>query len=331
MSQALAFNRADIQPQTLEQALKIIENLRKQNVAVLGDGEVFVKRTPTGQIKSVKALVCLEEANGELAVISGKAMTTAKGFYHANQITGLSIITPQNLTLPDGNVVVNPYPIIDPDSGTISKIWVKKLCVGYGPTGNLVVTSATLLYDIKMYLIQDLMKKVAYNKNLGRVCMEQMLTEEDKSQGVFFKMEGPLGIWVNLSQPDILKAFDTFINKKNFAERNAQTICERVAMQKHPALAHIAYVNADGPDKKRRAIVPVVGFVNDLTQKQLEEIAEQAEKGEEVIEVAGQKAEVISVQGEATHEDMVVDTDDEEKLASVDTPVDTPNEQIGLF
>ncbi len=304
-------------PQTMDEAIKIIEGLKKQNVAVLGNGEVFVRRTPQGQVRSVKALVALEEANGELAIISNKAMTTAKGFYHANQITGLSIITPQNLTLPDGKVVINPYPVIDPESSTISKIWVKKLCLGYSPTGNLVITSATLLYDIKMYLIQDLMKKVTYNRGCGRMCMEQMLTPEEKDKGIFFKVEGPLGLWVDINQPDVLKAFDTFINKKNFAERNAQTICERVAMQKHPALAHIAYVNAEGPDKKRRAVVTLVGFVNDFSQRQLEEIAEQAERGEE-IKINGQKTEVevINIQGEATHEDMVVEVDDEEKLIS---------------
>jgi hypothetical protein len=291
---------------------KQIELLKKQSISFLGDGQVFVKRTTEGLVRAVKAPVVLEEKNGELAVISGKTMVTAKGFYHANQIAGLSIITPEKLTLPDGQVVVNPYPIIDPESGTIRKIWVKKLAIGNSPTGVLVVTSATLLYDINMYFIQDLIKKVTYNAGSGRVCMESGLTDDERRKGIFYKIDGNMGVWADMSNKEILKAIDTFVNKKQFAERNAQTIAERVALQKHPAMAHIAYVSAAGPDKAHRAQVTIFGFVPDFSQKQLMDIADQAERGEEIV-VNGSKAEVIETVGVASEEDMVVEADDEEQ------------------
>jgi hypothetical protein len=294
-----------------------LEAVKKHNVAVLGDGEVFIKRTQGGVIRSVKGAPTLREANGEFAVIQGKAMTTSKGFNSLNQIAGLSIITPQNLTLPDGQTVVNPYPVIDHESGTITKVWVKKIAIGYSPIGNLVITSATLLYDIRMYFIQDVMKKVQYNAGSGRVCLEQMLTDEEKQKGIFLKIDGGLGVWADFSHKEILKALDTFINKKQFAERNAQSICERLVMSKHPALAHAAYVEPKGADKQKLARVPVVGYVHEFTKDQLMDIAEQAENGEE-IEVDGKKAEIIETLVEATEEDMVVDIDDEEKIQSSD-------------
>jgi hypothetical protein len=291
---------------------KQLELLKKNSISYLGDGEVFVRRTEHGQVRSVKAPVVLEEKNGELAHIQGKTMVTAKGFYHANKIVGLSIITPEKLTLPDGQVVVNPFPIIDTESGTIRKIWVKKLAIGYSPTGVMVVTSATLLYDMNMYFIQDLIKKVQFNAGAGRICMENMITDDERKTGMFYKIDGILGVWANFSHKEIIKCIDTLVNKKQFAERNAQTIAERVALQKHPAMAHIAYVNAIGDDKAHRAQVTMVGFVPDFSQKQLLDIAAQAERGEELV-IDGAKAEVIETTGVASLDDMTVDADDEEK------------------
>ncbi|WP_217364867.1 hypothetical protein [Brevibacillus sp. HD1.4A] len=283
---------------------------REQNVAVLGDGQVFVKRTEDGLLKCVKGRVDFAESKGELAVVSGKAMVTAKGYYKANQLAGISIITPEKLTLPDGGIVVNPYPIIDAESGTISKVWVKKLAIGYSPTGNLVITSATLLYDVNMYFIQDLIKKVKKNAEMGRVCLEAGVTEEEKKKGGFYKIEGQFGIWVDYNQKDTFTAIETFIQKKLFAERNAQSICERLVLSKHPALA-FSFLEVEGPENKRKASVPVIGFVNDFTRKQLMDMAAQAERGEEVT-VNGRAVEVIETTATATAEDIATEDDHDE-------------------
>jgi len=296
---------------------KELEALKMQSVAVLGDSEVFVKRVKNGEIRVVKGVATLEEKNSELAEIQGKVMTTSKGFNKANQIAGLSIITPEKLTLPDGNVVVNPYPITDRESGSITKVWTKKMAIGYSPTGNLVITSATLLYDVKMYFVQDVLKKVKYNRGAGRVCTEAMLTDKEKANGIFLKIDDLLGVWADFSHAEILKALETFVQKKLFAERNAQSICERLVFGRHPALSHITYVNTVGPEKARMAKVPVVGYVHDFDREEMLDMAVQAEKGQEV-KVRGQKAEIMETMVTATDEDMTVEVDDEERAASVD-------------
>lgn len=297
---------------TVDSLQKELEAVKRHNIAVLGDGEVFVRKIGNGIIKSVKGAVTLRETNGELAVISNKVMTTAKGFYSANQISSLSIITPNTLQLPSGETVVNPYPIIDEESSTVRKFWVKKSAIGFGPTGNLVMTSATLLYDINMYFIQDLLKKVTYNQGAGKVCFYESLTEDEKKKGIFYKFDGPLGIWADVSHKEILKAIDTFINKKQFAERNAQTICERLVMAKHPALAHMAYVDAVGPEKGKQAKVSVIGYLTDMDQSQLLDLAQKAEKGEE-IKIDGKEVEIMETTYEATYEDINIEKDEEEE------------------
>jgi hypothetical protein len=167
-----------------------------------------------------------------------------------------------------------------------------------------------------MYFIQDLIKKVQFNAGAGRICMESMLTDDERKKGMFYKIDGVMGVWADFSHKEIIKCIDTLVNKKQFAERNAQTIAERVALQKHPAMAHIAYVDAVGNDKAHKAQVTMVGFVPDFSQNQLLDIAAQAERGEEIV-INGKKAEIIETTGVASLDDMHVDADDEEKQNQV--------------
>ncbi|MTV47734.1 hypothetical protein GJ688_01895 [Heliobacillus mobilis] len=314
------------QMQDFQLLQKQLEAVKKQNIAVLGDGQVFVKRTANGMIRSVKGSVTLSEQSGDIAYIYPKTMTTSKGFNKANQIAGLSIITPEKLQLPNGDIVVNPFPMVEPRSGSIGKVWVKKMAIGYSPTGVLVVTSATLLYDVRMYFVQDVLKKVGKVAAAGTLTMEFGLNiVKETEYGIFVDSGDPkrpqafiriddsgLGILIELSHPDIIKAVETYVQKKLFAERNAQSIAERLVMSKHPALSNIAYVEATGPDKAKVAKVPVVGFVHDFNQDQLLDIAKQAEQGGEIV-VNGQKAQVIDAGViEASAEEMMAERDDEE-------------------
>ena len=284
---------------------------QSQEIALLGDGAVFVKRTASGLVKAVKAQIKLEEKKGHLAEIQGKVMVTGAGYNEMNKVAGVSVITPEKLTLPDGSVVVNPYPIVDPVSGSISKVWVKKMAIGLSPIGNLVITTSTLLYDIQMYFIQDLMKKIKKNSIAGRLCMESMLTDQDRLKGMFCRIEGEMGIWADINNIDTMTCIETFIQNKLFAERKAQTIAERNAMKKHPALATTLVVPT-GPEKARTAVVNVVGFSHDFSQQELLDIAQKASDGEPIT-VNNKKVEVVDISSsELTEEDLATSTDEEE-------------------
>ncbi|WP_155394965.1 hypothetical protein [Clostridium sporogenes] len=286
---------------------------KNKDVVKLGDGEVFIKRTAAGAIKAIKARLVLREREGHIAVIQGKSMITAAGYNEMNKIAGVSIVTPEKLTLPSGDVVVNPFPIIDKESGTIDKVWVKKIGIGFSPIGNLVMTSSTLLYDIRMYFIQDLNKKVQTNKSAGRMCMEAMLTDEEKRKGMFLPIQGKMGIWVDLENKDVLKCMDTYIQNKLFAERKAQTIAERNVLKKHPALSQV-YVEATGPQYNHIGAVSVVGYTHDLNRDDLQNLASMAERGEDLTEYKGVKVDVIdaNVIDEVGEEDLYTARDEEE-------------------
>lgn len=306
------------------------ENTAKNSVVKLGDGDVFIRRTSTGAIKAVKGRLKLEEKKGEISFIQNKAMITAAGYNKMNTVAGVSIITPDKLTLPDGNVVVNPFPIIDKESGTIDKVWVKKTAIGFSPMGNLVMTSSTLLYDIKMYFIQDLNKKIQKNKNSGRMCMEPMLTEDEKKNGMFLKIQGLMGIWANLNDADVLKCMDTYIQNKLFAERKAQTIAERNCLKKHPALAQV-YVDTTGGEYNHSGYVDVIGYNHDLTKEDLLKLAQMAEKGENIDQYKGMKVDIIDANtiDEVTDEDVNAARDEEETTNELtEGPVQIPMQDV---
>lgn len=272
-----------------------------KEIAQLGDGEVFIRRTPNGVLKSVRGAVTLTEGKGHIADIGGnKLMFTQEAYEEANKIAGVSIITPAKLTLPSGEKVVNPYPIIDPESGTIAKVWVKKLAVGYSPIGNMVITSATLLYDTLAYFIQDLAKKIKANKDAGRVCMRSQLSAEELAKGIFHALQGELGVWADYTHPEVLKALDTFIQNKLFAERKAQTICERLVYSKHPALVL-------GKPTAKNMKIYITGYCHSHNADELIEMGERAAEaapGDETTGING--VEVIDVSGQATDDDMNV-------------------------
>lgn len=300
-----------------------------REIARLGDGDVFIKRTSTGAIKAIKGRLKLEERKGHLSVIQGKAMITAAGYNEMNKIAGISIITPEKLTLPDGSVVVNPFPIIDKDSGTIDKVWVKKTAIGFSPIGNLVMTSSTLLYDIRMYFIQDLNKKIQKSKNAGKMCIENTLSEDEKKRGMFLRIQGTMGLWADLNNVDILKCMDTYIQNKLFAERKAQTIAERNCLKKHPSLSQI-YVDASGPEHNHYGYVDVIGYNHDLTREDLLKLAQMAERGEDISEYKGMKIDVIDANAidDVTEDDVMAASDEEEISHNNELPESTGGKRI---
>ena len=276
-----------------------------------------LKKVPGGAIKSVCAKIRLYEQKGELTNIQGKFTISAAGYNTLNKIAGISVLTPKKLILPNGDIVINPYPIVDPKSGSISKVWVKKLAIGYSPIGNLVITSSTLLYDVRMYFIQDLVKKIKKDKAAGKICTESMLTDKEKATGIFLPTEGAIGVWGNLQNSDALTCFETFIQNKLFAERKAQTICERNCLKKHPALAFSQLMVA-GTEKRHYSEVTVHGWSHNLTKEDFMRLERMYDDNEEITEYKGTHVEEIESDDHISDEDLVASED--EPVVKEETP-----------
>lgn len=276
----------------------------------LGENNAIVKMTENGAIRAVRANVSLSERNGELVNMMGKVFLTGPGYYKLNKVASVSFHMPEKLELPDGQIVVNPYPIIDPSSQTIRKVWVRETGVGRNELGNIQVVTITLLYDINVYFIDTMMKKIEKNKNAGRLCMESTLTDDEKRNGIFIKIDGEMGLWANLNSPDAFDAIKQFIQDKKFAERKAQTVIERNIIKK---ITGVTYVNATGPDKAKTATVPVTGWTNDLTKQDIEKLVKAAQRGESMDQFNGQKVVFENTtEDKLTNEDLQTSVEEDE-------------------
>lgn len=286
------------EPTTQETSLEKKPSQQGDKAVDLGDGQVFIKWKNKEKHIGIKAVATkryLKEAEKLIYKVPGSDdyAITAAGYNDLNKIAGLSILTPKYLELPDGSKVINPYLITDKESGTLEKVWVKKVVAGYSPTGNFVVTTSTLFYDARMYYIQDLFNKIISNKNAGRVCTYNTLADEEKASELFLRFQGNLGIYPNMDNMDILKATKTFVNNKQFAERKAVTICTRNAMKIHPALSNVI-VSTTGPIGSKVAKVQVIGWTSDLTKEELNKLILESEEGElDSLEIGGRKVQVL--------------------------------------
>lgn len=307
----------------------------QQERVPLGAPDVWVKRTPTGRISAVRADLVLKEGHGEICLIEGKPMITADGYYRLNQVASLAIITPDSISIPDANGegvrrVANPYPFIDPKSGTQKGVWVKKLAIGYSPIGSMVVSSTTLFYDFSLYFIADLQKKVKENREAGRLCFEHQLSETEREKGIFMRIEGELGIWANTQHPDILKAVSTWIQNKQFGERKAQTVAERNALKHHPALS-MKLANVQGAKGMTTGMVSVIGWQHDHSRDELEEVARAADAGQPV-EIGGRQVEVSEHVGDVAPEEAAAAAEDDPETAEGgEAQAGEPGAQEGLF
>ncbi len=318
----------------------------RPDIAILGDGEVFIRRIPGGNaIKAVTGKVTLLEEKSEFYEIEGsdkrpaKFPITAIGYGTLNKIANVSIITPKHLIIPDtGKEVINPHIILgyrDPNSGKntgVQGVWVKKMALGYSPLGNLVITSSTLFYNVEQYLITDILKKYKYNKKIGHYVNEPALKEfapeeykKMRLTGKFYLMDEELSFWVDFTELEFHSVMETNQGSKLFAERKAVTIAERNCLKKHPAIAE-TYVLPYGIKGKRMAQVKVIGWMNDLTKEDLDRIADQADKGQP-IKVNGVEAAYIDndVEDQITQEDEIIESgtfDNDEE-----TPPDREDEE----
>lgn len=180
-------DKAAIDPVALHMAWYLRE-VRRQNVAILGSADVFVRRTPDGDLQQVIAPVRLSLGDGTLYQIPkryekrvrgtgeywsykkhqgqsydlvpvyehpDRALVSAEGYLRLNAVAGCSVQLPDS-TIVDGDRRPNPYVRRDAD-GDVVQVVISVLVAGPAPTtGNLVVVQYTLDMDPRTDLLHML-------------------------------------------------------------------------------------------------------------------------------------------------------------------------------
>lgn len=193
-------------PQTLDMARYLIES-RRQNVAMVGTNDVFVRRTDGGELRQVVAPVSLSLLDGTLYQLpirrekrlrddptkvwhwkqdkgqayvwrdvykdEQQATVSAEGYLRMNAVAGCSVQLPPTVML-DGVPASNPH-IGRDEHGDITRIVISVYVAGPAPlTGNLVVVQYVLDLDPRsdlLHMLSTIMK--------GKVWKEEASDDDD--------------------------------------------------------------------------------------------------------------------------------------------------------
>lgn len=317
--------------ESLETLQKENQALRNQNVALLGDGEVFIRRDASGLMRACKMQVALSERNKEIQRIGEHWMITSAGADRLNQLPGLNIMTPPSVVV-DGKEVSNPYIERHPKTRAIQSVYVRKIIFGPNPIGNMVGVDYTLFFNVYTYFLQDLQVKVRRYPVCGTYGMKEkppasLSPDRPGRSLVFFEIEDPVGLWVDLSHGEIQEVFNQHVSRQKFGDRHAQSICTRNALLKHPAIAAKTVEVHNGVAK-----ITVYGFKHDFDFKKFAELGEKIEKGqtdprEVQVERAAEEArfEEVSMEGALEGDEYgAIPMEDPERLSPPSKPAENP-------
>jgi hypothetical protein len=271
-------------------------------------GEIFIKREGDRVLEPFSARVTLSASKGELYEISKSWRISADGYLKLNKIASISIISPQVIIV-DGVERPNPYIERDRETKAIQTVNIRKVGIGYSPVGNVVAIDNTLFYNVYTYFLQSLQAKAKMNPKCARLGTNNIQPQEAGSW-VFFPIEPPVGLWVNLDDKDIVKAFEDHVQRQRFGDRIAQKIVTRNVLRSHPAIG-VSQVSVSKKGNDTIALVRVYGYRRSLTTTEIGEIARKVERGEEIEEV--EHIEEVAAVDVAEEEKIIEETRKEEE------------------
>jgi len=303
---------------------KTQQGFQMEEIATLGESNVFVRRDASGELSLIYKTVRLAHDRKEIDRLGSRDdspwVITVPGYNKLNQIAGVYIATPQSIIV-DGKECANPH--IHYENGEIKRIIARKIAIGYSPIGNLVAVDTVRYYNFDAYYLQDLHNKAKYKPNAAKfgtvfVCPFAPDAEvQEKNGGSYVKDKGKVyifkvikdfeGVWIDPSNDEIREVYSQHIQHQKFGDVIAQSLAQRNALKAHPAIATAQVKVSNGV-----AEVTVFGWKHGRSSEQLQTMAEKIVKGE--------KPEGVEVQQnieEATYEEI-------EQAAATEVDDDTP-------
>ena len=298
--------------------------MKKDQIMKLADGEAFVTRDSQGVVRMITAPMTLRKDLGDIDIISKKPMITKDGYMKINRVAGVNLLTPPSLIV-DGIAQSNPHIEKHPTTKTIQSVSIRRIGIGYNPIGNLMAIDKTLYFNIRTYFIQDLQSKMnkfpacAVLGQKGKVPKSKKycpVTWKKSSSGknypeygaetdanfnpdnmVFYEIEDPVGIWVDISHPEIQALFDTHTQRQKFGDRIAQSIVDRNILKDFTAISQVQL-----DEKGNFARIVVYGHKHDMDFHKLDDMSGKIAAGEVDRGEIEHRASIIDVEVEEVHQ-----------------------------
>jgi len=351
----------------------------RQNLPAVQSGKPNAMTFPAGSVVNFDedAVLLVREtgADGALVLATGKVklttnggglveigsgknkafMVDSKGLYAANQVAGLSVVTPDLVAGPGGRTECNPFLERD-DDGYVQNVYLRKMAIGLSPLGNLVIADTTLVLNARAYFMESLAKRIGKFPQAGTVGHADTVpgdwtVQPKKWNGRYMADHGDpviydapatlryypgpmgMGIWADHTHPEIQSLISDAIQNERFFVRKAETIAERRVLSKHPAInlrtIPASKVKMDG--ELGSAVIPVVYRHNPLDKEQQQDLANRLAKGQEVREMNGHMIEVQDGEVEDVTPEAEAVADGTEVDEPGDAPATTEGEGTELF
>lgn len=220
-----------------------------------------------------------EHRDGEDPTILG----TVKGYKRLAHAAGVKILTPPKLSH-GGGEVSNPFVVRE--GGHLVEIMSRKIAFGYDHHGEPTAVDQIILFNPMNHLAKKLLEIAKKYPAIAIIKNRASIQAAKLKQGMFISLADTgitdVGVWVeDIGHPELTEIWTEYHNSVLYAERNAQTICERSAIRKHPGIPEFS--DSMLSDDGLFLSVPLYAWsVNELESKEMTEIASKIELGKTV-------------------------------------------------
>lgn len=163
------------------------------------------------------------------------------GYRKLAHAAGVKVLTPPTLKY-NNETRSNPHVIRD--GGKLVEVVSRKISFGRDYHGSPVVVDQTIFFNPINYLAKKLIDMSLKYPNIAKTVNKDAIPAKDIKSGFFISVADSgvsnVGVFVpNLAHPELENIWSDYNDSVLYAERNAQTMCERSALQKHPAIPQL--------------------------------------------------------------------------------------------
>lgn len=215
--------------------LEYVDQVKKKNIAVLGEDEAFVLTDGEGKIKAFRARLDLSVSEGTLVKPGfGNDMphiVSAQGYEKWAEKTGTSVIFPKQV-LVGTEWKPNPYAERDPNNRRILAVHARAVAFKYSSMGIPQVSDWTTIFDTPSYRLIDLLGKAKKFPQAFKLLPAEMQPENgDGVTWAKYPFDESTNLWVNTTHDEVITWYAQIINREKKAMDFAQTFAKRNALK----------------------------------------------------------------------------------------------------
>jgi len=226
---------------------------KKPEVLTLGVDQVAVIRTKSGEARLFRQNAILSLQERTLVEVPGVGILVSADGYKEMAAKGGLFVCNAPTVIVDGVAQPNPYLVKD-SSGNATSVYCRCLAFGFTPTGVPAVSDRTVVFDLRLYKIVDLLSKAKDERNRNAFVVAPADMERPGTSWAKYPIDEQTVLWVDTRSLEFLKWMGQMVNRARKATEIAQTFGQRNAIKHHP---NIKFHKSPGSS----AVVPMLAWI----------------------------------------------------------------------